>query len=131
MFVWLSLAVKTSIAAILCGKQTSDVSNFYSTSCTKQSINSVMWVGTYDDFGTFPKKILYQISHSVSDYAIITATLGKPFFIIIMSVHELNIVSACILHKGNCKDKILVETYGTNSSCPFLSNVLDTFIGDI
>ena len=48
-----------------------------------------------------------------------------------LAVDDLNIVSACILHKGHGKLKTLSESYRTISSCPFLCRVLDSYIGDV
>ena len=48
-----------------------------------------------------------------------------------MAIDELNTVSACILHKGHGKDRNSSESYRTISSCPFLSKILDTYIGDV
>ena len=45
-----------------------------------------------------------------------------------LSVEELNLASACILHKSHGKDRSLADSYRTISSCPFLSKALDTYI---
>ena len=94
------------------------------------------------------RKILYSIRPAVSDYASITAQHYRhageagvehlQFLINALiedvdnlSVDELNLASACILHKSHGKDKSFADSYRTISSCPFLSKALDTYIGDI
>ena len=88
------------------------------------------------------KKILFSLRPAVSDYASITANhyrhAGEPGLahlhsLVIgiiddmnnLAVDELNIVSACILHKRHGKPKSLAESYRTISSCPFIYRVLD------
>ena len=90
------------------------------------------------------KKILESIRPSVSDYASITAYhylysgpagllhLHELLNALIedvnnMSIDELNIVSACILHKGHGKEKNQADCYRTISSCPLLSKAIDTY----
>ena len=91
---------------------------------------------------------MYSIRPAVSDYASITAQHYRhageagvehlQFLINALiedvdnlSVDELNLASACILHKSHGKDKSFADSYRTISSCPFLSKALDTYIGDI
>ena len=91
------------------------------------------------------RQVLHSIRPAVNDYAIITGYYYLPAGeaglthlnhlanglvddLNNMSVDELNIVSACILHKGHDKDKNLADSYRTISSCPFLSKVLDSYI---
>lgn len=45
-----------------------------------------------------------------------------------MSNDELNMVWACILHKGHDKDKHNHRSYRTISTCPFLSKAIDAYI---
>ena len=93
-------------------------------------------------------KILESIRPSVSDYASITAyhylhsgpagilhlheLLNAPIDDVNnMSIDELNIVSACVLHKGHNKEKNQADSYRTISSCPLLSKAIDTYIGEL
>ena len=46
----------------------------------------------------------------------------------ILSCEQLSTVSACVLHKGHGKNKILADSYRTISSCQFLSKALDSYI---
>ena len=94
------------------------------------------------------KKILFSLRPDVRDFASITANhyrhAGEAGLVHLYSiingiiddlnnlaVDELNIVSACILHKGHGKKKNSSESYRTISSCPFLCRVLDSYIGDL
>ena len=94
------------------------------------------------------RKILNSIRPSVSDYASITALhyryageAGMEHLQYLingvidevdnLSIDDLNVTSACILHKSHGKDKSLAESYRTISSCPFLSKCVDTYIGEV
>ena len=94
------------------------------------------------------KQLLASIRPAVSDFASITANhfhyagdegvshLKDLINGIIddlnnLSVDELNIVSACIHHKGHGKKKTSADSYRTISSCPFQSKLLDSYIRDI
>ena len=94
------------------------------------------------------KKILDSIRPAVSDFSSITGyhyryagTAGLRHLnellnaliedINNLAIPELNITSACILHKGHGKLKTLAESYRTISTCPFLSKALDSYIGEL
>ena len=94
------------------------------------------------------RKILHSIRPTVMDHASITGFhyrycgtsgilhlqhLVNAFICNVtnMSLTELNTTWACILHKGHGKDKTQAESYRTISCCPFLSKVIDTYLGDI
>jgi len=48
-----------------------------------------------------------------------------------MAIEELNMVWACILHKGHDKDKFNHRSYRTISTCPFLSKAIDAYISSL
>ena len=45
-----------------------------------------------------------------------------------LTVEELNLVWACILHKGHGKNRAIDRSYRTISTCPLISKAIDTYI---
>ena len=94
------------------------------------------------------RQILKSIKPSVNDYYSITAAhylhsgqAGLEHFCLLLntliedlnnvSVDELNMVWACILHKGHDKDRSSHRSYRTISTCPFLSKALDCYVSTL
>ena len=48
-----------------------------------------------------------------------------------LKVEELNMVWACVLHKGHGKDRSNHRSYRTISTCPFLSKALDSYVSSL
>ena len=94
------------------------------------------------------REILKSIRPCVNDYYSITAAhyihsgqAGLDHFCFLLNsliedlnnlkVEELNMVWACVLHKGHGKDRSNHRSYRTISTCPFLSKALDSYVSSL
>ena len=80
------------------------------------------------------EKLLRRITPEVSDFYSVTAAhylhgglVGVRHFLFLINNHA----QAVVLHKGHGKSRSLSSSYHTISSCPFIVEALDIYLGEL